>query len=474
MYFKHFILGAVSLVISCAPQTHQQTTDLPILNYKLTPVLDDASGNNLIIELNFIGDTDGKTEVVLGQAWADEQAPWERFKDIKLSSEGQTLPFNQTSGRLTVSHEANTPLKLTYHLNQNDGRDANGDSGFYYAPVLNDNIYHLIGYTSLALPVIETRNEAGQRAARVRLNWDIPENWQSAASFDSQAKTNIPFDDVFQTAFMAGDFNVNSRPIGDKQLKVIMIGAWSFSEAQFADKLSRILTALNTSWHDSPVDYQVSLLPLPPTPNASSFTGTGLNHAFAAVSTENVDLDFLTTFLTHEMTHDWIPNRLGHFPSCPDENIDCAAGIYWFSEGFTDFYTLALLRKYQLISDEIFIKKTNENLREYYLSPARNVSNIKIQKDFWTNLDIERQPYLRGFFLALNWNHEVMIKTKGKETLFDALRSLKDKAAASETVPELTQNYLAKHFSGWIGRDLTSDLEAYIINGDIIMLMSLA
>ena len=97
------------------------------------------------------------------------------------------------------------------------------------------------------MPVVESRNKAGQRAARVALNWNIPENWQSAASFDVNAQTPIHVDDLFRTALMAGDFNVISRPLGEMQLNVIMTGAWSFSETQFADKLNQIMTALNLS-----------------------------------------------------------------------------------------------------------------------------------------------------------------------------------------------------------------------------------
>jgi len=473
MYFRHFHLLLISLAMLCMLNACQKINEHALLTYTLTPVLDGASGNSLIIEIDFTSETDGETDVLLGQAWADEQTPWTRFKDISITSEGKALPFTRKDSRLTIHHEANTPLKLTYHLHQKDGREADGDSGFFYAPVLQDEIYHLIGFSSLAIPSVETRNEIGQRAARVRLNWNLPENWQSAASFDVEGQTTLPLDKILRTALTAGEFNITSRPIGEKQLNLIMMGEWSFSETQLADKLSRILTALNTSWDDEPLDYQVSLLPLPPLPNASSFTGTGLNHAFAAVGTPNIELDFLTAFLTHEMTHDWIPNRLGSFPNCDEEeknkDINCAAAIYWFSEGFTDYFSLSLLKENGLISQSDFTLKTNEILRNYYMSPARNVPNTDIQKDFWNDPDVERQPYLRGFLLALNWNQEIITISNKQKNMADALRGLKDKAQKNSLLPELTPSYLTTHFSRWVGRDLTSDLTSYITNGETII-----
>ena len=476
MRFKYFLIVVLSLLLPSGLQACQKNSDVdrnhseyPLLNYKLSPLLNNDGGNSLTIDLDFIGDPDGETEISLGQAWADEQTPWTRFKDISLTSNGRNLPFERNESRLKVMHNANAALKLTYRLRQNDGRDANEDSGFFYAPVLHDNIYHLIGLTSLAVPLVTERNAAGQRAARVKLSWQLPENWQSSASFDGDGQSIIALNDIFRTALTAGDFNVTQRAIGDKELNVIMTGSWPFSEEEFADKLGHILKALNTDWDDKPVNYQVSLLPIPPILNGSSITGTGLKHAFAAAGTENYELDFLTLFLTHEMTHDWIPNRLGRFPSCEDENKDCAAAIYWFSEGFTDFYALSLLKRYNLISREKFIEKTNENLREYYLSPARNVSNAKIQTDFWNDLDVERQPYLRGFLLALNWEHDIIKTSKGELNIADALRDLKNKARnENDILPELTQDYLAAHFNEWAERDTAKDIETYIIHGNTI------
>lgn len=111
----------------------EDNSDASTLVYELTPILSET-GNSLTIELSFIGDTDGETEIVLGQAWADEQTPWTRFKNISLTSEGQPLLFNRKTRKLTITHDANAPLKLTYHLHQNDGRKADGDSGFGLPP----------------------------------------------------------------------------------------------------------------------------------------------------------------------------------------------------------------------------------------------------------------------------------------------------------------------------------------------------
>ena len=450
---------------------HEESSKYRTLTYSLTPILDDDVGNSLVVSLDFIGDDDGETEIVLGTIWADELTPWSRFKNIELSSRGETLEFNHEDGKLSVAHAANVPLKLTYKLLEQDGRQGSiNDASFFHAPVLKKDVFHLIGFSSLAIPLVEERNTAGQRAALVKLNWHLPDNWQSSESFESKAQSPIAFDNLFRTAFTAGEFEALSRAIGQKKLKVISTGSWSFSEKQLADKLSFILTAMNESWGDRPVDYHVSLLPLAPTNNMSGFTGSALNHAFVASGTENIELDFLTKFLTHEITHDWIPLRLGHFPNCKDDNTNCAASIYWFSEGFTDFYSLWLLKEYEIITHDNFVKQTNENLITYFLSPARNVTNKNIQEDFWNDPDVERQPYLRGFLLAMNWNYDIFTKSEGTLDMTDALKALKDKARHNNGIlVELTLEYLTSHFNEWTGLDIASQVETHIINGNTII-----
>jgi len=445
-------------------------SDDPILSYELTPIVDSEKGNSLTIDVNFKGNRDGETRIALGRAWADEQSPWSRFKDISVTGPEVKITSSLNEGILSIKHEADQNLQLTYRLHETDGRKPAGDSGYFYAPSLHDDIFHLIGWSSLAVPLPE-RNEAGQRTARVKLSWkNLPEDWQSAASFDIDGKTSLPLNKIFRTAISAGHFDIESRDISGKALNVVMSGDWGFSQVKFADKLQQILTALNMAWHDTPVDYQVSLLSLSNIEGGSSITGTGLNHAFAAAGTTNLELEYLTLFLTHEMTHDWIPNRIGQFPRCNDKEENCAAEIYWFSEGFTDYFSLSLLKDNNLMSQSDFMEKTNEILREYYMSPARNVSNTDIQKGFWANPDIERQPYLRGFLLALNWNQDIIDTTQNQSTMTDALRDLKDKAQQNgNPLPELTTEYLTAHFSKWTGRDVAAELKSYIEKGETII-----
>ena len=49
---------------------------------------------------------------------------------------------------------------------------------------------------------------------------------------------------------------------------------------------------------------------------------------------------------------------------------------------------------------------SNEVLRDYYLSPAVNAGGQELAEQFWQEEEYRRQPYLRGYILARNWEAE--------------------------------------------------------------------
>jgi len=121
------------------------------------------------------------------------------------------------------------------------------------------------------------------------------------------------------------------------------------------------------------------------------------------------------------------------------------------------------------MSQETFFAKVNEDLQNYYLSPARNAKVDALVDGVWTDPDIERQPYLRGFLLALNWEAEIRKHSNGTFDMGDALRALKAKAEQAEELPTLTPDYLSAHFSEWTGRDVAGDIARHINEGETIV-----
>ena len=103
------------------------------------------------ITLKMRGGRDGETVFKVGDVWADEKSPYDRFRNIEVS--GGSL--SQKNAELNVQHDPGTDLTVSWELHRADGRNYRYDPTYFFAPVIRDEYIHLIGYTSLITPVTE-------------------------------------------------------------------------------------------------------------------------------------------------------------------------------------------------------------------------------------------------------------------------------------------------------------------------------
>ncbi|MDY3316654.1 hypothetical protein PG630_04945 [Riemerella anatipestifer] len=93
----------------------------------------------------------------------------------------------------------------------------------------------------------------------------------------------------------------------------------------------------------------------------------------------------------HEMMYDWIGGKI----SIKHEELN-----YWFSEGFTDYYTYKnRLRNNDLTLKEWLDSFNTEVIKAHWENPERNKPNYVIKDDFWKSENVEKIPYRRGAIL---------------------------------------------------------------------------
>ena len=206
--------------------------------------------------------------------------------------------------------------------------------------------------------------------------------------------------------------------------------------------------------------YLVTLVQTDEGPNTSSFGGTGLTDSFALFATPEASVDRIRGLLSHEYAHNWIPGKLGQMPD-PEQSL------YWFSEGFTEFYTFKLLLNGGLITTSEFASAYNDRIRDYYVLPVRTSPNDRIVADFWKDRNVQRLPYLRGFLFATNLDAEIRVKSGGKTSLDDAIREMFADSKIKKN--PLSFESLTQLFSKHLGRDASVDIKKYLIEGDLIV-----
>ncbi|MDI1240443.1 MAG: hypothetical protein PSX80_00815 [bacterium] len=409
------------------------------------------------VSVTFAGDSDGTTNILLPNEWGGQQELFKAIRNVSVS-DGATLSDTDKPYIKILTHQPGQKISLIYEIVQ--GFQGPLTNAVRYRPVTDTNYIHWIGNTVWVVPEWDE-----QAKNDVSIEWNgFPKTWTVANSFATgKRKQNFraKLPELRSAIFVAGDFRLTSTKTKGNDVNVAIRGKWEFKDTELAEMIQRVIETERDFFADhSQRYYLVTLVQTDEGPNAYSFGGTGLTDSFALFATPNATVDRIRGLLAHEYAHNWIPGRLGRMPE-PEQQL------YWFSEGFTEFYNYKLLFKGGLITPAEFASAYNELIREYYTLPVREASNDRIVKDFWTDRNVQRLPYLRGFLFATNLDVEIKSNSGGKASLDDAIREL---FAVSKAAPQpFSFESLGSLFSKHLGRDASVDIERHLKQGQMIV-----
>jgi len=440
----------------------EEKSSISDLSYTLTPIFSDVE-NRLNVEVAFTGDMDGETTIRVGARWKRDENAGKRFRNLSVSGQNAIFPTEINQPLLSISHAPGAELKLTYTLSSEDMDDAMQTIEYFYVPVLQRDVFHLIGSTSLIVP----RWDDEEAIFNIDVKWaNLPEGWSHVDTLPDRPVRPQEIGSQILAITPSDSISV----VGDTyKLTVLKAGEHDFDRGTFQAEMAKIYEGLNTLWQADDPKFLVTLLGAPDYASYSSFTGTGRFNSFASAASKDIDFEFLSQFLAHEVAHHWMPNQLGIWPGCQDGET-CPPRISWFSEGFTDFVmTRAMLSEGRWTQDDL-LAYTNLYLRNYYMSPAKTAKAQKIDELFWEDYEHEKQPYWRGFLLAMNWDKEIRQHSGETSSAMDVLQAMYEtaKTAQENNQPELTSEYIAQNFSSNTGRDLFKDVEKYYYMGEVL------
>jgi predicted metalloprotease with PDZ domain len=105
----------------------------------------------------------------------------------------------------------------------------------------------------------------------------------------------------------------------------------------------------------------------------------------------------------------------------------------------------------------------NETARNYYTSPARNLSADSIGRLGFSNEAARRVPYLRGALYFADLDSQIRASTGGRRTLDDLLIPLFQRIRNGESVD---QNGWVALVVGELGASAREQFEAVILRGE--------
>lgn len=443
-------VGALAaLSVDAAPP--QRNLDV----YRVSPVVENGKVQALTVEVRLRADADGETRMQLPAEWGGGERLWRFLKDPVVTGGQLSQPDEKT---WAITSRPRAALTLRYRVVSAYDGPPPPDSPNFGQPIIGPEGFYVIGHTIFATPegrdLDLARFEWNPAGASLRLATDLTPLQKSPASISQLGPSVL-------MAYL--DTVEARRDVGGAPLTVAVRGTFSFNAEALADMAARSIGAARAFWGDDRTPFLITLAGQPGPQGWTSYRGTGLDDAFAVISTQNTKLEDYRLFLTHEYLHTWIAERLGGAIDGPDEPVG-----YWFSEGFTDYYARRLALRAGLVDLETFAAAWNEALDAYATSSAIGANNAQIVAGFWSDRAVQKLPYQRGAQLAVLLENR--LKTKGG--LDRVMLALRDQAAqrrgASPRTPA-AQAFAAVARS-MTGVDIAPEIDRYVSRGERILL----
>ena len=435
-------LGAALAVLFCTAQAPSQR-----IEYTLTPIMQNGALQALQVDLRFRGQGDGETELRLPDSWGGQNELWRGIEGLAIVS-GAEMRHGDAVNLRVLSHAPNARIHVRYRVIQDWDGVPNAEQGNAYRPVIQPGYFHIIGDAALVTPGLHLATPV-----RVRKR-GMPRGWSFASDLEHPG---LALGRVWASVTVGGDYRIH-RGV-DRNIRVAIRGEWRFSDRSFVERVNEIITGHRRFWNDRSSPYLVTVTQIAaPDPGWLSIGGTGLDDAFAFFATPNAEAQPIARTLAHESFHTWIPGRIG---GMPDEG---EAGSYWFSEGFTDFYTGRMLVREGIWTPRDFAEDLNEMLNAYAQSPVRDAPNERILADFWSDRAVQQLPYQRGRLLATIWDARLRGHGRG---LDEVVREMRERALAGDPLKAAEMFPIVAE---WGGVDVRADIETHVEQGAPVLL----
>ena len=427
-----------------------------VINYTISPKYD-GDKYSLLVEMDFEADDSDSTILYGPGDWGPAQDLNNCIKNFHVTN--ATVEEIQ-KGAKRLAHQPKAKINISYEVIQDfpypltDARQA-------FRPILQDDFFHFVGPGVFVYP-----RKLKQAAHQVNLQWkDFPEDWTIHNSFaTAQKNQQLVWKDSLwlEAIFLGGKFRQHTIHVEGDPIYIAMRGKWNFTDEAYVDLLKKVITQQRKFWNDYEFPYfTVTIIPFLENEKGYSYQGSGLRNAFALQATPNTELASFEYLFNHELMHEWIG---GQIKTAEPEEFR-----YWFSEGFTDYFTFINMRENGLLDEQGYIDAMNEVIQKYYALPTRTITNQELGEKF--HLDYNnygKLGYHRGCLFATYVDWKIRQDSKEKKTLKDAMQTMlkickKEKKQMSDGLfIEIMNRYLKK--------SIQPDFEKYIIEGNLIPL----
>ena len=432
--------------------------------YRLTPRLE-AEPRAIDVELAFDAGRRTRTELRVPESWAGVADYAAGIVELH-AAKGQLLATTAPGAR-TVTHRAGERIVVRYRVISpvaTAGGKPWRDHADFYRVLLYADAFHFFGQGVFVLPKLADGDPAFHGCVTVTgVTPDAPivTSFGTAHGPEATFRFHHNGEQLRDTLWLGGRLAVARSSIAGRPVVTALYGTWPFAASTLSEVTTRIIAREREFWRD--LDHPYFAVSLVPNHAATgSYGGTAVYRAFAMHSADDARVpgEKIETLIGHEYLHTWIPARFGSMGGEDEEPLH-----YWFSEGFTDFYTHRLRLRADAAALDAYAAVQNERIRGYLTSPVRNADNRVVQAEFYRDTLTGELPYRRGEFLALRWDR--LLRAKGKAGVDAMMRKLMLPARIEATAdsPRATARLLVA-LGKSLGAGPAKDVQRFIERGE--------
>lgn len=371
--------------------------------------------------------------------------------------------YIQGDSAISLTYKKNARITITYKL-KNAVEDSIPGRGQEYLPVIKPTYFTLFTNSGLILPEDNSSNNH-----HFTIRWkNYPEEYktQPITSFGNGLKQELPHaatEDLQNGILVGGDYRLYEQENEKEQKTYFAIrGKWDFKDSELGTLVESTLRQQRQFWDDYSTKSYLMTVSAGGYENEfeQSYTGTGLQNSFAvtAVCNSTTQVNSLYYLFHHELMHHWIGNQI---KNGADEELS-----YWFSEGFTDYFSRKNMYESGLITKEQYTTLLDSVFSIHYTNPLATAHNDSIKTNFWSRSYYGKLPYNRGSIFAYYLDGKIQKVSKGQYDLKAIMRIM-----LSETKLEKRQfswQWLQSEILNLMNYDISSDFNKYILNGAFI------
>lgn len=408
--------------------------------------------NGLKVQLEYVGKkaADSTELYYRNRVWSENDI----FKCLSVRPEenpGVRFKADTAHNRIVVYHSKSKQVRFTYHIKQDYSEP---DYQICYRPRIQNHFFHVLGQTLFMVPMEFALTDNMHTLLDVQVKWvNFPEGFKIHNTFATQTtgqRMKIPlWEGLYHSLFVGGDYRIYSFKHHDKPVYFAVRGNWlrGISDDFLLDHVQKAVRSQRDFWKDDEQDYFTVIVSPTVSQNDSLYRGSGVlgtavTNAFFVQGTNNPfnNSEVFRYVLHHELMHHWIGGKI---PTRHEELN------YWFSEGFTDYYTYKNRLRINDLSFEQWLAAFNEEvIKAHWTNPEKNIPNYRIKDDFWESRNVEKVPYRRGAIFAFWLDNQILLKSNYTRSLDDFMRELlavctkEHKLFDDELFLELAQKYL--------------------------------